>query len=46
MIFCLVWGLCNLEGSLRFSVAVDGVIVVGREVVYLGLVDFGVTFWS
>ena len=31
------------RGSLRFSMTVDGVVVVGCEVVSIGLVDLGVT---
>ena len=31
------------RGSLRFSITVDGVVVVGCEVVSIGLVDLGVT---
>ena len=39
----IVWGFCNLElEALRFSVAVDGVDVVGSEAVGVELVDFGV----
>ena len=32
-----------LRGPLRFSVTVDGVVVVGCKVVGVGLVDLGVT---
>ena len=38
----LVWRFCELEGPLRFSVSVDGVVVVGCEVVGVGLADFEV----
>ena len=31
------------RGSLRFSLTVDGVFVVGCEIVGIGLVDLGVT---
>ena len=42
MIFWLNWRLCDLDGTLCYSVAVDSMVVVGCEVVGVGLVDFGV----
>lgn len=42
MIFWLVWGSGDLEGPLRFNVAVDGVLVEGCEVLDFRLVDFEV----
>ena len=32
------------RGRLRFSVTVDGVVVVGCDVMDVGLVELGVTF--
>ena len=46
MIFWLVWGFCNLEGALRFTVAVDGVVVVGCEVVGIGWLTLELWLWS
>ena len=34
MIFCLVWGFCNLDWAFTFQ--------CGFEVVGVGLIDFGV----
>ena len=41
IIFWLIWGFCDLEGSLSFSVAVDGVVAEGFDVVGVRLVDYG-----
>lgn len=41
IIFWLVWEFCDLEGALRFSVAANGLVAEGCNVVDIRLVDFG-----